>query len=135
MVAAIFASLAIAQKIQDKDVPVEVKTTFEKLYPNTKKIKWEKEQDHYEASFDLNKVDHSVLFDAKGNVLETEIEIEMKDLPKGVLEYIKANYAGKKVKEAAKITDDKGVVTYEAEIKGIDLLFDESGKFIKETKE
>ena len=83
----------------------------------------------------MNKVDNSVLFDAQGNLLETEVEIELNQLPKGVLEYVKANYKGQNVKEAAKITDAKGTVTYEAEIKGMDLLFDNSGKFIKQIKD
>jgi hypothetical protein len=68
------------------------------------------------------------------NLGKTAGEIELNQLPKGVLEYVKANYKGQKVKEAAKITDAKGTVTYEAEIKGMDILFDSNGKFIKEIK-
>lgn len=135
MVAAMITSLTFAQKLQEKDVPAQVKTAFQKQYPKASDVKWDKEGEKYEASFDLNKVDHSVLFDAQGNLLETEVEIELSQLPKGVLDYIKANYKGQKVKEAAKITDAKGTVTYEAEIKGMDLLFDSNGKFIKEIKE
>ena len=48
------------------------------------------------------------------------------------LVYIKTNYPKSKITEAAKITDDKNVVTYEAEIgkdgKSYDVLFDASGK-------
>lgn len=56
-------------------------------------------------------------------------------MPKGILDYVKTNYKGQSVKEVAKITDAKVTVTYEAEIKGMDLLFDANGKFIKEVKE
>jgi len=45
------------------------------------------------------------------------------------------NIRAKKIKEAAKITDAKGVVTYEAEVTGKDLIFDASGKFLKEIKD
>ena len=49
--------------------------------------------------------------------------------------YIAKNYAGFKITESAKITDSKGVVTFEAEItKGKlkhDLMFDNSGKFLE----
>ena len=117
------------------DVPAVVKTAFAKKYPNITKVKWDKENENYEASFDLNKVDCSVLFDANGNIIETEVEIELNELPKGVLDYVKARYAGKKAKEAAKITDAKGNVTYEVELKGMDVLFDSEGKFIKEVKD
>ena len=134
IVAAMITSLSFAQKIQEKDVPASVKASFQKNYPNIKEVKWDKEGEKYEASFDLNKIDNSVLFDAQGNLLETEVEIKLNQLPKGVLEYVKANYKGQNVKEAAKITDAKGTVTYEAEIKGMDILFDSNGKFIKEIK-
>lgn len=134
IVAGMITSCSFAQKMQDKDVPAAVKTTFQKAYPNTKEVKWDKEGEKYEASFDVNKIDNSVLLDANGNILETEVEIELSQLPGSVLEYVKTHYAGQKVKEAAKITDPKGTITYEAEIKGMDLLFDSNGKFIKEVK-
>jgi dUTPase len=133
--AGLITTSAFAQKIQDKDVPAAVKATFQKSYPNTKEVKWEKEGDKYEASFDVNKVDNSVLFNANGEVVETEVEIELNQLPSGVLEYVKTHYSGQNVKEGAKITNAMGVVTYEAEIKGMDLLFDTDGKFIKEMKD
>jgi hypothetical protein len=129
------STLTYAQKVQEAEVPASVKTTFKKEYPSVKEAKWEKEKGNYEASFDLNKVDNSVLIDAQGNLIEKEVEIELKQLPQGVLEYVKKNYAGKEPKEAAKITDAKGVVTYEAEMKGMDILFDSTGKFLKEVKD
>jgi len=133
-VAAMITSLTFAQKLQEKDVPASVKTAFQKNFPQAKVEKWEKEGSNFEAEFELNKTEQSVLFDPQGNLLETEVEIELNQLPKGVLEYVKANYIGQKVKEAAKITDAKGTVIYEAEIKGMDILFDSIGKFIKEIK-
>jgi len=134
MVAAMFTSLTFAQKLQDKNVPALVKTSFQKSYPNVKEVKWEKEGVNFEVEFELNKSEQSVLFDAKGSIIETEIKIEISQFPNGVLDYIKINYKGQSVKEAAKITDTKGTVTYEAEIKEMDLLFDSNGKFIKEIK-
>ena len=135
MVAGVITSFSFAQKIQEKDVPATVKTSFNKTYPTAKEVKWDKEGANYEASFDANEIDNSVLFDASGNVVETEAEIELNQLPSGVLEYVKTNYSNQKVKEAAKITDAKGVITYEVELKGMDVLFDNSGKFIKEMKD
>ena len=134
VVAAIITSLSFAQKLQVKNIPTPVKTAFLKNFPQAKAEKWEKDGANFEAEFELNKTEQSVLFDAQGNLLETEVEIKLNQLPKGVLEYVKANYKGKDVIEAAKITDPKGTVTYEAEIKGMDLLFDSRGKFIKKNK-
>jgi hypothetical protein len=135
MVAAMITSLTFAQKLQEKDVPASVKTAFQKNFPQAKVEKWEKEDDHFEVEFELNASEQSVLFDAQGNLLETEVEITIDQLPNNISDYIKANYKGHSVKEAAKMTDAKGTVTYEAEIKGRDLLFDSNGKFIKEVKD
>ena len=134
MVAAMITSLTFAQKLQEKDVPAPVKTAFQKNFPQAKVEKWEKEGINFEAEFELNKSEQSVLFDAQGDIIETEIEIEISELPNRILDYVKKNYIGQSVKEAAKITDTKGTLTYEVEIKGMDLLFDSNGKFIKEIK-
>lgn len=134
-VAAMITSLTFAQKTQDKNVPVAVKSAFQKQYPDAKEVKWEKENGNYEAEFEIGETDYSVLIDASGNIIETEIEISVDALPANAKEYVSKNHVGQKIKEAAKITDAKGKVTYEAEIKGIDLLFDSNGNFIKEVKE
>jgi len=132
LLAAMFGvSFANAQKVSDKEVPTTVKTTLKKNYPNAKEIKWEKEKANYEAEFEVNKTDYSLLIDVSGNILETEIEIKVDALPAKAKEYVSKNYAGQKIKEATKITNNKGVVTYEAEVKGKDLIFDSNGNFIK----
>jgi len=132
--AAMITSLAWAQKINEKEVPITVKNALHQKYPDAKEVKWEKENQYIEAEFDVKKVDVSVLFDDQGNIIETEQEIEINELPKGVVDYVKSHYK-QNIKEAAKITDAKGTVTYEAEIKGMDLIFDSNGKFLKEIKE
>jgi hypothetical protein len=44
---------------------------------------------------------------------------------------VSKNLSGKNIKEAAKIVDAGGTVTYEAEVQGTDYLFDANGNFIK----
>lgn len=131
----VVASLGFAQKKKSAEVPNVVKDALRKQFPAAQDIKWDKENGNYQASFDLNKVDNSVLIDGNGKILETEIEIKMSEMPKGVSEYVKANYKGMTIKEAAKLTDAAGVVTYEVEVKGMDLIFDQAGKFLKESKD
>ncbi len=130
-IASAFTSITIAQDVKESAVPEIVKSSFKKKYPTVKTVKWEKEDSNYEAGFTVNKVESSVLLDSKGNIKETENEIPISQLPKGVVEYIKKNHPTAKITEAAKITDSKGEVTYEAEIKGKDLFFDANGKFLK----
>ena len=121
-----------AQKVKESDVPTAVKDAFKNNYKDAKEVKWEKEEANFEAEFEIGETDQSVVLDATGHVIETEIEIKLELLPSAVKEYVAKNYKETKIKEAAKITDSKGTVTYEAEIKGKDLIFDSTGKFIKE---
>jgi len=135
MAAMFVTTIACAQKVKESEVPATIKSAFQKQHPNAKEVKWEKENGNYEAEFEIGETETSVLYDATGNLLETEVEIAVADLPKQASEYIQAHYKDQKIKEAAKITDAKGNVSYEAEIKGMDLIFDNTGKFIKEVKE
>jgi len=129
--AMIFFSAANAQKLAENNVPDLVKSSFKKQFPNVKKVVWEKEKANYEAEFELNETEQSAVFNEKGGLIETEVEIEINQLPANINTYIQKNYVGQKIKEAAKIIDANGKVSYEAEIKGMDLIFDEQGLFTK----
>ena len=123
-----------AQKIKESEVPQIVKTAFTKAYPTAKEVKWGKEDGAYEASFDQNKKDMSVLLDEKGMIKEVETTIAKSELPKAVQNTLAKDYAGYKIEEAATILSN-GVVTYEAEVekgeKSFDLIFDKEGKLLK----
>lgn len=131
---ALVSNLVFAQKKQKIEVSTEVKKAFETRFPNSKVEEWQKEGDYYEAEFELNDIEHSVLIDAKGDILEVEEEIKVKQLPIAISAYVAKNYPKQKIKEAAKITNAAGVVSYEAEIKSKDLLFDSAGNFLREDK-
>jgi len=77
----------------------------------------------------------SLLLDASGNVLETETEIPVSELPRTITDYVAKNKPGKKIKEASRILDAKGVTTFEAEVDKVDLVFDKDGTFIREAKD
>jgi thermostable 8-oxoguanine DNA glycosylase len=126
---------ANAQKMKEAEVPAAVKSSFMKLYPAAKVQAWEKENGNYEAEFTQNKVETSVLMSADGKLMETEMEIKASALPQGANDYVTKNLNGKKVKEASKITDAKGTVTYEAEVDEADYIFDSKGAFIKKVVE
>lgn len=117
---------------QQTNIPKVAKDSFTKLYPKATEIKWDKENQGYEASFKLDGKDVSVIFDKEGKVMETETAIEISQLPKGIEKYVMDNYKGYKITGAAKIVKSNGEETYEAEVtKGKDkkdLLFDKSGK-------
>ncbi len=128
----IISLAACGQKLMEADVPAVVKEAFKKSHNDAKEVRWEKEDANYEAEFEIGESDQSVVYDAAGHLIETETEINVKELPPAVKDYVSKNYKDAKIKEASKITDAKGTVTYEAEIKEKDLIFDSKGKFIKE---
>ncbi|XWW48544.1 PepSY-like domain-containing protein (plasmid) [Fibrella sp. USSR17] len=113
------------------DAPAAVKAAITKLYPTAKNVKFEKENGDYEAGFTLNGKAISVVLDAKGNVKETETEIPVNALPAAVRDYIAKKMPGKKIREAAEMLDATGKKTFEAQVGGKDLIFDERGTLIK----
>jgi hypothetical protein len=123
----LLTTVACAQKNADSKTPEAVRTAFAKLNPNTTKVKWEKEEANYEANFKIGEAEQSMVFAADGTLLESETAIDINELPLKVQEYLAQNFKGSKVKEAAKLTDANGKVSFEAEIKGKDLFFDENG--------
>lgn len=118
------------EKAKHVDAPAAVKMSFAKDFPGIT-TKWEKEGSNYEANFKQNGKSMSALYDSKGNRQETEESIKVSALPLSVKDYIATHYKGEKIKEAAIITRANGEVNYEAEVKGMDVLFSKDGKFIK----
>lgn len=129
------------EKKEDKQVivPELVKKSFAAKYPTATKVEWDVEENgEFEAEFDLNKSEMSVLYNANGDLLETEIEINESELPQSVKAALAKDFAGYELDEFEK-TDAKGLVTYEIEAKKdkkeFELVFDASGKLIKQEEE
>ncbi|MBS1567677.1 MAG: PepSY-like domain-containing protein, partial [Bacteroidetes bacterium] len=73
----------------------------------------------------------AAVYNAAGVLKETEWEIKNSELPASVSGYVKQHYKGAAIKEAAKIKKSTGEVVFEAEVNKKDLIFDESGKFLR----
>lgn len=131
----LLASCANAQKIDASKVPDAVKKSLTKNFAGVSSAKWDKEGKDYEASFKKDGRDMSALFMADGMLMETETDIAVNELPTVISEYVKTNYKGKAIKEAAIIVKANGEKSYEAEVDEMDVLFDATGKFLKEVKE
>lgn len=123
-----------AQKMDAAKVPTAVKTAFAKQFP-TATAKWEKEYGAYEAGFKMDGKEMSALFSVDGKMKESEVSIKSTDLSATILAYVKANYKDKKIKGAAIITKADGTINYEAEVNGVDVMFDADGNFLKEVKD
>ena len=113
-------------------VPAVVKTALKQKYPEAKNVGWEKEKGNYEANWGgKSGEDNSVQFTPSGNFIEIVKAIPVSELPKPVLTYIAAHYKGAKLGDLGKVSDAKGRTSYEVEIHGKDVIFDENGNFVK----
>ncbi len=127
-------SAANAQQTKAIEVPALVKTSFAKMIPDAKNVKWDKEQTFYEASYEGNGHKGSVLFDANGKWTERETAIATSSLPGNAAKYMQQHYKKNQIKGAAKIVKQNGEVQYEAEVQGTEVFFTKGGGFIKAVK-
>ena len=122
----------VAQDLKASSVPAIVRAALVKKYPAASKVSWEKEKGNFEANWGgKSGEDNSALFAPSGASIELVNAIPVNQLPSKVAPYINSHYKGAKILEAGKVTDAKGNLTYEAELKGMDLIFDTKGNFIK----
>jgi hypothetical protein len=132
VVASLSLITGFAQHVKTADVPAAVKSALQKKYPTAVAVTWEKEKGNFEANWGgRSKEDNSVVFTPDGSFVEMVVAIPVSSLPSGVTAYVKTHYPGAKITEAGKVTDAMGKTSYEAEVKGKDLLFDEKGTFLK----
>ncbi len=118
-----------------QNVPSAVKNSFAKNFAGITVKKWDKEDEKFEANFTKDGKSMSATFTADGSLEETETDIKITELPAAVLNYIKANYKGATIKEAAIIEKPGSEKMFEAEVKGKDLLFNGAGKFLREEED
>ena len=125
---------AYAQDLKTSDVPANVKSECLKKFPESSKAKvaWEKEKENYEANWGgKSGEDNSAMFTPAGTFIEIVKAIPVSQLPSAAIDYVKQHEKGQAIKEAGLVTDANGNVTYEAEVKGKDLIFDTNGRFLK----
>jgi hypothetical protein len=132
-ITALISLNACGQK--DKNVPANIKTDFPQKFPTATKKKWDKENDkEWEAEFKSDGKEESANYDLNGSWLETEYEIQTKDIPGAVKASLDKEYAGYKITESELSETSTGKV-YELELKKgaekLEVFFDLSGKALK----
>lgn len=135
LVLGLMSPFCFSQTVKEKDIPAEVIQSFQKEFPGIKAEKWEKEGDNFEVEFRVKKIENAVVYDVSGKQLAQEVELKPSELPKFVLEYFEKNLPGKKIKEACKITNAEGIITYEAEVEDTEYKFQDPVGLIGQEKE
>jgi hypothetical protein len=91
------------------DAPEAVVNAFSKQFPNITKVKWEKEKENlWEGEFKLDGIEYSACFDNEGNWIETEQEINMKDIPITIKAAIEKEFPGFKIEDVELIETASG---------------------------
>ena len=127
---------AVGTTFAQTKVPTAVKEAFAKAYPKATEVKWDKEnKNEYEANCKNENVVMSLVYNAKGELLETETEIPVTDFPTKVIEHIHKLYPTAIITGGDKIVTNIGVVSYEADLtigkKKIEKQFAADGSFVK----
>ncbi len=118
LVAGMLASAAMAEDAGEVSVPAVVKDALKKAYPNATRVEWEKKKSgDFEAEFKIGKLQTDVTLNASGEILETDVEIAVSELPAAVRATLEKQFAGQKVKEAEKVQKG-GTTLYEVDLSG-----------------
>ncbi len=102
----------------------EILRVFKDYYPDIALDEvdwgWEVPAKIYEASFSNGEVDFEVEITVTGQLLLTEISMEIEDLPEHILEAAEAQFPGHQIEEAEMIQYSNGDVSYELDIKDVE---------------
>ncbi len=122
---------ADAQLFNSSHVPEAAKVSFHQQYPKAKHIIWTKDDQGYQAQFDLHHRTFYVLYDAGGNSIAEIIQISKDKLPRRAKKQLRNNYTSYAIENTIKIISNDGKVTYGTHIGGVeegfDLVFNSSG--------
>lgn len=123
---------AAAQKIRERNVPQSVRNIFHQQFPGIKKTYWGRDSVHYHVAFYTGKAPCTITYDSAGKVIITELQIPVEELPEEARKYIAGKYPNERYRDVGKLTDRNGAITYEVEVKGVVIVFDERGKVLSE---
>jgi len=121
--------------LKSDKIPSAIQNSFRTAHAEVKDESWEKDGDYFEAEYDKNGMEQTILYDNSGNVIRTESEISNKDIPSTIGSYVLDYYKGYRIVDAATIIKSDGSF-YKIEIKKgnseQEFLFDMEGNFVSE---
>lgn len=102
-------------KLDEKDVPSQVLSSFKTNFPNAKDIEWKKKDNKFKVEFEIGNDDHIAAFDGAGKLLMKGVQIRFADMPAAVATAAKS--VNRKLDDVYKIEKD-GVTLYKVEFEG-----------------
>ncbi len=128
----ILALLGCAETV----VPEQTRLAFEAMYPEAREVDWDVEDESVcEADCIVDGRELSLKFDLAGNWLETEILIEVHELPPAILHVVETHFGDAAIEEIEQTLTPGLDTLYEVDViregREIDILFDPTGKIIR----
>lgn len=127
--------LLSCEKDKEKEVPEEIRLSFQEAYPNATDVIWSLKEQGYEVDFEQETGAIELEFDKEGKIIEEEVIIGKSALPENINKYLEENYPQLHIGEAS-IEMDKGETVYELELlngffREIEVEFDTNGEFLR----
>ncbi len=126
-----FISTSYAQDLVKAEVPATIQKAFSRSYPKINNVEWKQTADSYTANYKENELERIVTYNAAGKQQLREEQVTITQLPTTTLKYINDNHQDGTIKKASKITKKGGKSQYVVSIKGLDLVFDSGGNYLK----
>jgi hypothetical protein len=132
-------SMISASASSQKTPPEKVKKEFTKKYASAQSVKWDSEEkNEWEAEFKMDGKKMSASYDNSAKWIESETEINEKELPVSVINTLNKDFQNYK-KGHIEIFESPEINGFELGLKkgetSIEVIIDNSGKIIKKTDE
>lgn len=127
-------SAASRDKTLVNDTPENIVVKFGHDHPGNGNATWIQEGKNYKAIYtdDQTKMPHAVIYDAEGNVIRTETQLDDMYSPSGVTEYYSKYHPNEKYKVWQ--SDESGKRSYYTQHNGQTEWFDENGNYVPGNK-
>lgn len=110
--------LLACQNTSNAQAPEAVKKTFQNMYPGENDPDWHKDSNgNFESHFKIDGIKYRADFSPNGKWIETENDVDVKDLPKAIKDAIKSKYDSEDITEIEKVNHHSKGVFYDVEFK------------------
>jgi Putative beta-lactamase-inhibitor-like, PepSY-like len=129
------------EKVPIDKLPKAVTDALKEKFPGAELLSATKDTDDdgvtYDVTIKYKKQELDVTLTPEGKIVEIEREIEVKEVPKVVMDAVKKKYPKATFKGASEITKDDKVAEYQLDLVTMDkkrlyVTFDKDGKFIED---
>ena len=125
-------TFAQGQVSKSRTVPVNIVEAFHKAHPKATILKWNDEPPIWEVKYKDGDKIGAISYRTKAIITETELVISLNKLPNklAIPDFIKTKYPAEKIQRCEKVEKANGIITYEIQITGKEIIFDKNGKYL-----